>query len=160
MIDTTILAVSGDESWLASFWTEASLLKRPRLVVAGSIEEANDLIDCTGARLLAIDCRADSVSLEQIDSLLWANSIVPQPAAVLVIDDGYEPDVALTLFQMGVDEYISMSHHGSRIPAILCHLLGTSLARTTAVDNAMPALPTTARQPVPVRRPLVTAALA
>jgi hypothetical protein len=160
MLDSTILVVSGDESWLASFWTQTRLLKRPRLVVARSMEEAHDLIDCTGARLVAIDRRADSGSLEQIDQLLWANSILPQPAAVLIIDDGYEADVALTLFQMGVDDYICMSDHGGCLAAVLGHLLGVTTAPTTEAEEPLPAQPRTARRPVRVPSRVITAALA
>ena len=42
---------------------------------------------------------------------------------VLVIDQTYSPDVALTLFRMGVDEYLCMSHHGGRLAAIVSQLL-------------------------------------
>ena len=32
MVDMTILAMTEDEGWLASFWSEARRLKRSRLV--------------------------------------------------------------------------------------------------------------------------------
>ena len=103
MVDYTVLAVSEDEAWLASVWSEARQLRRCRLVVTRSTDEAHDLLDCAGTRLLVLDSRASSFTLDEVDRLLWANSTRARPALVLVIDQAYNPDLAVDLFRMGAD---------------------------------------------------------
>lgn len=88
------------------------------------MDEAYDLLDCAGGRLLVLDCRASAFTLVELDRLLWANSTLPRPASVLVLDRTYDADLAVALFQMGVDEYVSVLDHGARLAAVIAQLLG------------------------------------
>ena len=81
MIDVTILAMTENPTWLEFFWTESRSVQGSRLVVTGSMEEACDLLNCTDARLIVVDWQDATVSSEQMDQLLWANSILAHPAS-------------------------------------------------------------------------------
>jgi len=148
MIDVTILAVTENPTWLEFFWTESRSVQGSRLVVTGSMEEACDLLICTYARLIVVDWQDATVSSDQMDQLLWANSILAHPATVLVVEENYRTDHALSLFQMGVDEYIGVSDHSDQLRTILDRLL----ARTPvhSIRSAQPV----SQAPRPVRDPL------
>jgi hypothetical protein len=127
MIGVTILAVTDNSSWLEFFWEEARLIQGTRLVATGSMEEACGLLRHADARLIVVDWQDATVSSEQMDQLLWSNSILAHPASVLVVEDSYRGDHASSLFHMGVDDYIGLSEHSDRLRMILARLL----ARTT-----------------------------
>jgi len=148
MIDVTILAVTENPSWLEFFWTKLRSVQGSRLVVTGSMEEACDLLSCADARLIVVDWQDSTVSSDQMDHLLWANSILAYPAPVLVVAESYRTDHALSLFQMGVDEYIGVSEHSDQLRTILDGLL----ARTTvhSIRSAQPV----SQAPRPVQDPL------
>lgn len=148
MIDVTILAVTENPSWLEFFWTKSRSVQGSRLVVTGSMEEACDLLSCADARLIVVDWQDSTVSSDQMDQLLWANSILAHPATVLVVAESYRTDHALSLFQMGVDEYIGVSEHSDQLRTILDGLL----ARTTvhSIRSAQPV----SQAPRPVQDPL------
>lgn len=158
MIDVTILAVTENPSWLEFFWTKSRSVQGSRLVVTGSMEEACDLLSCTDARLIVVDWQDSTVSSDQMDRLLWANSILAHPATVLVVDGSYRTDHALSLFQMGVDEYIGVSEHSDQLRTILDRLL----ARTTehSIRSAQPVsqAPRPVQDPLPLPAPWVAAA--
>ena len=160
MVDLTILAMTEDESWLASFWSEARRLRKTRVVATQSMDEAYDLLDCAGTRLLVLDCRSGSFTLDDLDRLLWANSTRAHPARVLVIDQTYRPDVALDLFRMGVDEYVCSSDHGLRLSAIVSHLLGEAGDREIEGAPATLALTRSPQPPQHVVPARVVAAMA
>jgi hypothetical protein len=128
MIDVTILAVTEDPTWLDFFWSESRLIQGTRLVVSASMKEARSLLGCTNARLIVVDWQDASASGDEIDHLLWANSVLASPAPVLVVAPCYRPEDALSLFQMGVDEYLGMSEHANQLRTILDQML----ARPTA----------------------------
>jgi DNA-binding NarL/FixJ family response regulator len=148
MIDATILAVTENPSWLEFFWTKSRSVQGSRLVVTGSMEEACDLLICTYARLIVVDWQDSTVSSDQMDHLLWANSILAHPATVLVVAESYRCDHALSLFQMGVDDYIGVSEHSDQLRTILDRLL----ARTTthSIRSTQPV----SQAPRPVQDPL------
>jgi len=148
MIDVTVLAVTENPSWLEFFWTKSRSVQGSRLVVTGSMEEACDLLSCADARLIVVDWQDSTVSSDQMDRLLWANSILAHPATVLVVAESYRMDHALSLFQMGVDEYIGVSEHSDQLRTILDRLL----ARTTehSIRSAQPV----SQAPRPVQDPL------
>jgi DNA-binding NtrC family response regulator len=124
MRDVTILAVSDDSNWLGHIWTELKPRGGMRLVTVSSIEDACALVDYAGARLMVVDWRSENISYDEMDALLWANSTLRHPAAVVVISESYEPDQALALYRMGVDEYLCMTHHADQMAAILSGFLG------------------------------------
>jgi DNA-binding NarL/FixJ family response regulator len=128
MIDVTILAMTENPCWLEFLWSEARSVQGTRLVVTGSTEEACDLLRYTDARLIVVDWQDATVSTEQMDQLLWANSILAHPATVLVVEESYRRDHALSLFQMGIDDYIGLSEHSDQLRKILNRLL----VRTTS----------------------------
>lgn len=130
MRDATILALSDNASWLGNLWTELKPRGGLRLVTASSIENACALVDCAGARLIVVDWRAENTSYEKIDSLLWANSTLRHPAAVVVVSEEYDPEQALSLYQMGVDEYLGLSHHADRVAPILNRFLNGARTQT------------------------------
>ena len=136
MTDVTILAVTENPSWLEFFWTKSRSVQGSRLVVTGSMEEACDLIDCTDARLIVVDWQDATVSSDQMDQLLWANSILAHPATVLVVAESYRADRALSLFRMGVDEYIGIADHSDQLRAILDRLL--TRAPVPSIRSAQP----------------------
>jgi len=148
MIDATILAVTENPSWLEFFWSKSRSVQGSRLVVTGSMEEACDLLSCTDARLIVVDWQDATVSSEQMDHLLWANSILAHPARVLIVAESYRRDHALSLFQMGVDDYIGVSEHSDQLRTILDRLL----VRTTthSIHSAQPV----SQVPRPVQDPL------
>jgi DNA-binding NarL/FixJ family response regulator len=158
MIDVTILAMTDDAKWLELFWSELRTLPGARLIVTESMEEACDLLHCAGARLIVIDWQADTVSYEQMDYLLWANTILRQPVPVLVVADGYQSDHALTLFRMGVDEYIGMSQDLYQLPTILSLLLARRPARPTRVGETAPEVPRPVHGPLPLPARWIAAA--
>ena len=148
MVDMTILAMTEDQGWLASFWSAAQQLKRSRLVATSSMGEAFDLLDCAGARLLVLDPRAGTFTVEELDRLLWANSTLAQPALVLIIDQTYSPEDALDLFRMGVDEYVCSSLHDAQMTDIVTQLLSESSERDTQAPLALPLFPKSTRTTV------------
>ena len=158
MIDVTILAVTENPTWLEFFWTESRTVQGSRLVVTGSMEEACDLLSHTDARLIVVDWQEATVSSDQMDQLLWANSILAHPATVLVVAESYRTDHALSLFQMGVDEYIGVSEHSDQLRTILERLL----ARTTvhSIRSAQPVsqAPRLVQDPLPLPARRVAAA--
>jgi DNA-binding NarL/FixJ family response regulator len=149
MIDVTILAMTADVIWQEFLWTESRSVRGSRLIATGSMEEACDLLGCADARLIVIDWQDSTVSSEQMDYLLWSNSIRPHPAAVLVVSESYQRDHALSLFRMGVDEYISMSEHSEQLRTIIDRMLAR---RRTA--QPVRTVELVSQAPRPVRDPL------
>jgi DNA-binding NarL/FixJ family response regulator len=138
MVDFTILAITGHVPWLNDMQPHLQSLGGTRAVVAGTLDEACDLLHTTTPRLILVDWRSDGVSCETIDRLLWANSTLARPARVVVVTDAYRADLAVKLFQMGVDEYVSKAEHAGQFQAILGHLLSRELeaAPVTAAQTS------------------------
>jgi DNA-binding NarL/FixJ family response regulator len=156
MVDFTILAMTGDVDWLQYMQPDLQALGRTRVILAGSMDEACDLLDTSGARLVLVDWSPERVSCETLDRLLWANTTVSRPARVLVVSDNYRADLAVTLFQMGVDEYLSRAEHAGQLQAILSQLLsrepeaGHDLEQGVAASE--PSSPVEEPQAKPARR--------
>ena len=119
MQNLTILTITGRTEWLTGMRPVLQQMGRRRLIVAESLEEAGRLLEVAKPQVIVVDGDGDAVSYEQLDALLWANSIQPRPAPVMVVVDGYSAEQATTLFQMGVDEYLCTIEHGDRIGSIL-----------------------------------------
>ena len=71
------------------------------------------------ARLILLSWDSDRADYERIANLLWTNSTLALPATVLVIVDDYHADQAMTLFRMGVDEYVCRSDHSEKLKGVL-----------------------------------------
>ena len=123
MVDFTILAVTADVGWLQRLQPDLQALGGTRFVVTASMDEACDLLDTSGARLILLDWGSDGISCETLDRLLWVNTTISHPARVLVVSETYRADLAVTLFQMGVDEYLSSTEHAGQFPQVLLQLL-------------------------------------
>jgi DNA-binding NarL/FixJ family response regulator len=123
MRNMTILTITRSPEWLDDMRPSLHATGRSRLVVAGSMEEAGRLLDVAEPELIIVHETSDEISYEQLDHLLWANSITPRPAPVMVVVNSYSAEQATTMFQMGVDEYICSTEHGDRMDSILNSLL-------------------------------------
>jgi DNA-binding NarL/FixJ family response regulator len=147
MSDFTILAMTADFDWLEPVRHDLQDLGGTRVVVTGSMEEACELLEMASARLILLEWDSDRPDYEQIGNLLWTNSTLASPAMVLVISDDYRAEQALTLFRMGVDEYVCRSVHAEKLPCVLGQML-------TGTATAAQAHERTLKQDWPVREPL------
>jgi len=120
MSDTTILTVTSDRTFLEvlrkQLYHHAGSVGR--MIVASTIDEACSLITAVRPRLLVVHCTRQSESYEQLDQLLWATSLQSRRIPVVVIADRYLTDHAITLYRMGVSEYISRTHHMDQLATI------------------------------------------
>ena len=123
MSDFTILAMTDDVNWLEPVRQDLQDLGGTRVIVTGSMEEACGLLELAGARLILLNWDSDRVDYELIGNLLWRNSTLASPAMILVMADDYRPDQAVTLFRMGVDEYVCRSDHGEQLQGVLDQML-------------------------------------
>ena len=93
------------------------------------------------ARLILLNWDSDRADYEQIGNLLWTNSTLASPAMVLVIADEYRAEQAVTLFRMGVDEYVGRSDHAEKLQGVLGQLLtGRETAASTQARTLAAAL--------------------
>lgn len=123
MTDLTVLAFPGDARWLERLWSSIHALGACRLIVAGTPDEAREILECAQPRLIVVNGDPGVVVDEAIDELLWINSTLQHPATMVVVADAYDPDRALSLFHMGVDDYLGDTEHWGRLPEILGQLL-------------------------------------
>jgi len=123
MANITVLAFGIEAGWLERLWSGLRELSACRMVVASSVDEAKEILECVGPRVLIIQGDPDAVPDERIDELLWSNSTLAHRAAVVVAAEDYDPGRAVSLFQMGVDDYLGGSEHWDRLPDILDQLL-------------------------------------
>lgn len=128
MQNMTILTITHRSDWLADMRPVLHAMGRRRLIVAESMEEAGRLLEVAQPQLIIVHEDGEAFSYEQLDALLWANSVQPRPAPVMVIVNGYSAEQATVLFQMGVDEYVCATEHGDRIGPILNTLIARSPA--------------------------------
>ncbi len=149
MANITVLAFGIEAGWLERLWCGLRELSACRMVVAGTVEEAKEILECVGPRVLVIQGDPDAVPDERIDELLWSNSTLAHPAAVVVAAEDYDSTRAVSLFQMGVDDYLGGSDHWGRLPEILDQLISCDssghhhphLVRLTSADRRSRQLP-------------------
>lgn len=148
MRHTTILTVTNDVGWLAELRPALHSAGRGRLVVARSVEEAARLVGVATPRLIVIRDGESGPTREQLAALLWANSILEHPAAVAVVAEGYDADRATSLYQLGVDEYLSIAEHADRAEEILLEL-----SRSRPAPRAYVGVPISSPRPSRVQPP-------
>jgi response regulator of citrate/malate metabolism len=146
MIDSTILTITGDETFLNSLRGQLhdQFAGPSRMIVAGTIEEACSLLPMAHPRLVVVHWTRHGSHLEDLNRLLWATTVLARQVPVLVIADRYRIDQATTLYRMGVTEYISRTHHADRFGRVLDSYLRHSPASgpRTAASADEPAQPT------------------
>jgi DNA-binding NtrC family response regulator len=119
MRNMTILTITSRSEWLVDMRPVLHAMGQRRLIVAESMEEAGRLLEFVEPQLIVVHGDGEEFSYEQLDLLLWANSVRPRPAPVLVMVNGYSAEQATVLFQMGVDEYLCEAEHGDRLGSIV-----------------------------------------
>jgi DNA-binding NarL/FixJ family response regulator len=120
---STLIVSAGDRS-LVRLRTALVGLGGTRFVVTASLQEACDLMEIVGPRVVIVHCDAGSQSEEQVDLLLWMNTRLRRPARVVFVDERYSDDQARSLFRLGVDDYLSDPDHSDHYASILGRLLG------------------------------------
>ena len=149
MQNLTILTITGRSEWLAGLRPILHEMGRRRLIVAESLGEAGRLLEVAQPHLIMVHEDGDPFSYEQLDELLWANSVQPRPAPVMVVVNGYSAEQATVLFQMGVDEYVCAIEHGDRLGAIVNALIDRpGDGRTSQLVRASTLTPPVFRLPV------------
>jgi hypothetical protein len=66
----------------------------------------------------------------------------------MVVDEGYQPERALTLFRMGVDEYISVLDHALEFATVLRRLLAVTPTDSAVVQESIASLSRDTRVPL------------
>jgi len=121
MIDSIILTVMGDGELLTLLQKQLhdQSGRGARLVVAATIDEACSLLATVRPRLVVVNLSRHGVHYEELDQLLWTTTVLARRIPVVVIADRYRTDQAITLYRMGVAEYISRTHHIDQCGRIL-----------------------------------------
>ena len=140
MVDFTILTVTSDAKLLRTLKHELRALGGSQIIWAETIKEACEWLAIARARLIVMHWNHSESTYEEIDQLLWANTVLARPAPVLVLADQYQTNQALMLFRMGVTEYISRSHHLDDMGRVLRALLERQ--HTYTPETETPSLPT------------------
>jgi hypothetical protein len=123
MRTSTILTITRRADWLVGVRSVLHGTGRRRLIVAESMDEAGGLLDVAEPHLIILHDDEPEFSYEQLDRMLWANSVRSRPAPVLVVVNGYCAEQATVLFRMGIDEYVCEVEHGDRLGPIIASLL-------------------------------------
>jgi DNA-binding NarL/FixJ family response regulator len=148
MCDFTVLAMTAGVDWLEPVRHDLHQLGGTRVIVTESMEEACELLEMASARLILLNWDSDRADYEQVGNLLWTNSTLASPAVVLVIADEYRADQAVTLFRMGVDEYVGRADHTEKLQGVLGQLLsGRERVANTPARTFTLSWPT--REPLP-----------
>ena len=63
----------------------------------------------------------------RVDRVLWHVTRAQRPVPVVVIADFYDEAEALTWFQMGVADYLSLADHRDRLARVVAELAGPSV---------------------------------
>lgn len=88
------------------------------------VDLAIDLMDRVEPSLVVFHL-TDRHAREHLDRLLWSFSQSFRPLPVVAIGEHYDEAEALTLFQMGVTDYLSLSDHRDNLPRVIRSLVST-----------------------------------
>jgi DNA-binding response OmpR family regulator len=86
-------------------------------------EDLGDVLGDTGHGLM-LYYRMDGEGLSGIDAALWSQTTSDRGAPLIVLSDRYEASEALTLFQMGVTDYLGVREHQDHFARLTARLLG------------------------------------
>ncbi len=121
MRESTVLLVSHDASFVGWFDYEVGRMDALRLDAMDEVEMACARVMTEKIGIIVIHLSADIGSAE-VARLLWVSSTLRRPVPVIAISERYQIDRALMLFQLGVTDYLSRSHHRNRLRDVLAAL--------------------------------------
>lgn len=111
MKGTTILTVTKDAEWLVAMRPALCEAGRWRLVVAETMTEAGQLLDCTRPDMVVVHWGEESARVDDLEALLWKNSVQKRQVPVVIVAADYQVEEATLLFQLGVSEYVTRADH-------------------------------------------------
>jgi hypothetical protein len=125
MIDSTSLLITTDRSLVSLIREQLRSQKvaGSRMIVSDSALEACSLLQSVSTRLVVAHLQPERLSYEEVDRILWVQSMSPSRIPLLVVAERYLVEQATTLFRMGVIDYVSRSHHLDQIGALLASYL-------------------------------------
>jgi DNA-binding NarL/FixJ family response regulator len=148
MVDGTILTVTGDNELVEQL--RQQLHERGgsgnHMIVAATIDEACSLLATAQPRLVVVHWAVQGARYEEFDRLLWTTTVLARRIPVLVIADRYRIDQATTLYRMGVNEYVSRTHHRGQLGKVL----GAFLPQAVGLVSRSAVSPSQAEQAVKV----------
>jgi DNA-binding response OmpR family regulator len=121
MFDSTILVVSTDRSFAPMLHKQLTQkkIRGNRIIASTNADEACDLLQTVRVRVAVVSLDPEHIGYDEVDHILWATSILRNRVPVLVVADRYRVDQAITLYRMGVSDYVSRSHHIDQLGAWL-----------------------------------------
>jgi DNA-binding response OmpR family regulator len=129
MPESTVLVVSRDASMVGRLGREVERINDLRIDATDDVELACVHAERDRVGLIVVHL-AGEVGLSEVARLLWVSSTLKRPVPVLAMSDRYHTDRAVTLFQLGVADYLSRTHHRNRVREVIDTLALRPLERT------------------------------
>jgi DNA-binding NtrC family response regulator len=121
MPESTVLVISRNASLVGWVESEVERLGGLRLDAVDDIEVACARATRDGIGLIVVHLAGD-VRTAEVARLLWVSSTLRRPAPVVAMSERYQVERAVTLFQLGVTDYLSRSHHQKRLCDVIAAL--------------------------------------
>jgi DNA-binding NtrC family response regulator len=118
MTESTVLLMSRDASLVGWVDTEVGRLEELRLDAVDEIDVACARAKRDGVGMIVIHLGGE-IGAAEVARLLWASSTLRRPVPVVAISERYQVDRAVMLFQLGVTDYLSRSHHRNRLRDVI-----------------------------------------
>jgi len=115
MQDHTILLVSSDASFIEFIREGLPARDECRLHVVETTEEAAHMVGWQSVELIVLHLNL-FMEDRPVAHLVWEAAALPRRIPILAVSDGYDPEMALAMFRLGVAEYLSRVDH---LPEIL-----------------------------------------
>lgn len=137
MPESTVLVISRDTSLVGWVESEVERLGGLRLDAVDDIEVACARAMRDGIGLIIVHL-AGQVRTAGVARLLWVSSTFRRPAPVVAMSERYQVERAIMLFQLGVTDYLSRSHHRNRLRDVIDALALRSCERAALSVEATP----------------------